>query len=715
MKHLFKNFGKHKIAVLIVFCLLVLQAYFDMTLPGITSKLIDTGIQNRGIEHIVPEKITGSDYNSAAFWMDDEQLQLWSDAYSQTGTADSNEILERTASTDMLDELDNKLLDPIVIAYQVSKMESGATDFEDSGMTMTPGMDYKTLAKDKIKEMKEATGEQTLKAMALAYSGDCMEKAGMDVDQIQKDYMFKRGFIMLAMSIAMIFIATGTSFISSRTGASIGRDLRSGVFSNVMAFSNAEIDKFKSSSLITRATNDIQQVQMVSTMMLRMIMLAPIMGTWGIIKVAETKAHMSFVIITAVIMLVLIIGLIMMIAMPKFKKMQTLVDNVNAVSREILTGLPVIRAFCREKTEEERFDAANTTLMKTQLFVNRVMAVMEPAMMMMLFGTTIAVTWIGSKRIDAGTLQVGALTAFITYSMMIIMSFLMLSMMFVLLPRAGVAADRINEVITTHSSINDAENATVLDNCKGSIEFKDVSFTYPDADEPVISGISFTAKPGETTAFVGSTGSGKSTLIKLIPRFYDVTEGQILIDGKDVREYTLESLRESIGYVPQKGVLFSGTIDSNLRFGAEDASEEEIKRAAEISQSTEFIEDKEDKYDNHIAQGGTNVSGGQKQRLSIGRALAKKAKVLIFDDSFSALDMKTDATLRKELAKYEADSTKLIVAQRVGTILHAEQIVVLDEGHIVGIGTHEELLDNCEVYSEIAKSQLSNMDLEAMA
>ena len=478
-----------------------------------------------------------------------------------------------------------------------------------------------------------------------------------------------------------------------------------------MKFSNAEMDKFSTASLITRTTNDVQQIQMVIVLMLRMVLYAPILGIGGVLKVVKTGAGMGWIIGLAVLIILGIVMLLMVVAMPKFQLMQKLVDAVNLVSREILTGLSVIRAFGREQKEEQRFDEANKNLTKTTLFTNRVMTFMMPMMTFIMYGITVLIVWVASNKIDDGTLQVGAMTAFITYTMQIVMSFLMLTMMSIMLPRAAVAANRIDEVIKTDVTIKDSTTPEKIDTVKGELRFNNVSFKYPGSNENAIEGIDFTAEPGKTTAIIGSTGCGKSTLVNLIPRLYDVTDGSITLDGHDIRNISMKDLRAQLGYVPQKGILFSGDIASNLRFGKENATDEQIQEAAEIAQATEFIESKKARYETPIAQGGTNVSGGQKQRLSIARAIAKNPKIYIFDDSFSALDLKTDAALRKALSSKVSDSTVIIVAQRISTILHAEQILVMDEGKIVGKGTHEELLKNCEVYRQIAKSQLSAKEL----
>ena len=561
---------------------------------------------------------------------------------------------------------------------------------------------------EKMDDMPDAIVEQA----ATAYIKTVYEKLGMDTEQIQNSYILRTGAKMIGLAFLGMLASVMVGLLASRVAARTGRDLRSRVFKKVVGFSNAEFDHFSTASLITRSTNDIQQIQMLVVMLLRMVMYAPIMAAGGIIKVFRTNVDMSWIIGLAVVLILLLVLVLFIVAMPKFKILQNMVDRLNLVTREILTGLSVIRAFSTEKYEEKRFDNANKDLMKTNLFVNRAMTFMMPVMMLVMNGITILIVWNGAHGIDNGNMQVGDMMAFIQYTMQIIMSFLMICMVSIMLPRAAVAADRVDEILASKTAIEDPENPETLPaGSKGEVVFDHVNFRYPGAEEDVLHDIHFTAKPGQTTAIIGSTGSGKSTLVNLIPRFYDVTGGRILIDGTDIREITQHELRDKLGYVPQKGVLFSGTIESNILYGNPDGTKAEMEEAASIAQATEFIEEKRKKYDSPIAQGGTNVSGGQKQRLSIARAIAKKPDVFIFDDSFSALDYKTDVTLRAALKEKTQDSTVIIVAQRISTILHAEQIIVLDEGRIAGIGTHKELLKNCDAYYQIASSQLSEKEL----
>lgn len=761
MGKLFKNLKPYWSSVLLILVLLVVQAFCDLSLPQYTSDIIDTGIQNSGVEHILPEQITAEEFENAQLFMTESEKQKWQNAY------DGEQRKESLSGKD-LDELDSDLLVPVLLNYQMSMMsedsfremlaqqqtdpnaaaqmeqmtveELGAAmgvelqpfqrteeDSDGNSSTVTCvdvrpvfaamqqsgqlNEDTVTQMRSQLEDMLDTMGDSLVQSMGVAYAVQCDKDAGLDIDKIQTSYLWRTGSKMMAMAFAMMAAAICVCYVASRVGAGVGRDLRGKVFSRVMQFSSAEMDQFSTASLITRSTNDIQQVQMVTAIFLRMLLYAPILGIGGVLKVVNTGAGMGWVIVLAVLVILGIVGVLMAIAMPKFQKMQVLVDKVNLVSREILTGLSVIRAFGREKTEEERFDKANRDLTKTNLFVNRVMTFMMPVMMLIMYSLTILIVWVGSHRIDGGSMQVGSMTAFITYAMMIVMSFLMLTMMSVMLPRGSVAAKRIDEVLQTKTSVQETAQPKHLQDSKGVLTFDHVCFRYPHAEENALTDLCFTAKPNQTTAIIGSTGCGKSTLVNLIPRLYDVTAGSITLDGVELRDLPLEELRQQIGFVPQKGVLFSGTIASNLRFGNPDASDAEVQQAAEIAQAMEFIQEKPDRFDSTIAQGGTNVSGGQKQRLTIARAIAKHPKVFVFDDSFSALDLKTDAALRKALGEQVQNSTMIIVAQRISTILHADQILVLEEGKIVGKGTHEELLKNCEVYQQIAKSQLSPSEL----
>ena len=746
MGKLFKNLLPFWTSVLLIILLLIVQAWCDLALPQYTSDIIDTGIQNSGIEHILPQKITADEYNLAAAFMTDSERKDFTDAYK----ADGKDYTLKITDNKKLDKLDNELIVPIMMDYQMSSLPVSSLKTLTKGGEIPDSvlktLKHKTIesenndgevekidcvdvrpvvlmmsgnARDaalaQMRKMTEkeldAMGADTMLSSGIAYAVEMDKLAGVDVGSIQMNYLWSAGFKMLAVALLLTVVGVLAGLLAARVGAGVGKSLRTKVFRKVISFSNAEIDKFSTASLITRSTNDIQQIQFVTVILLRMVLYAPIIGIGGIIKVAGTGAEMAWVIAVAVAAIMVSMLTLVFIAMPKFKRMQTLVDKINLVSREILTGIPVIRAFVREKEEEKRFDEANVELTKTTLFTNRVMTFMLPMMSFLMNIISVLIVWVASGHINDGNMQVGEMTAFITYSMQIIISFLMLTMMSILLPRAVVAAGRIDEVINTESSITDLKTAYDLKTDNGIVEFKNVGFRYPGAQENVLSDISFTAKPGENTAIIGSTGSGKSTLVNLIPRLYDVTEGSITIDGNDIRDLTMKSLRNEIGYVPQKGILFSGTIDSNLRFGNSDATDEEVRKAAEIAQAAEFIESKPEKYNSEIAQGGTNVSGGQKQRLAIARAIAKNPRIYIFDDSFSALDMKTDRELRKELAENVKDSTVIIVAQRISTIMDAGQIIVLDDGRVAGIGTHKELLRTCGAYLEIAKSQLSEKEL----
>ena len=711
MSKIFKNMISYWKSIVIIIALLFVQAWCDLSLPSYTSDIIDVGIQNYGVEHVVPEALTADEFETAELFMTDEEADLWESIYEKDGDIYRLQVTSRSE----LNEIDDTLAVPLIMNYQMSAMEDSAVKEHVAKPT---GADAGTLEKDTLLSMRDSMeetidtmGSSLVKSMGAAYAVSCDKAAGIDVEKIQKSYLVTAGLKMVGMALMIGIVTVLVGFFASRVGAGIGRTLREKVFKQVVGFSNAEMDKFSTASLITRSTNDIQQIQMVSVMLLRMVAYAPILGIGGVLKVVQTGAGMGWIIVLAILVILGYVMVLMAVAMPKFQLMQKLVDNINLVSREILTGLSVIRAFGREKKEEERFDVANKDLTKTMLFTNRVMTFMMPGMMMIMYCITLLIVWVAAKRIDGGYMQVGSMTAFITYTMMIVMAFLMLTMMSIMMPRAGVAAERIDEVVRTKSTITDPKEPAAMEQCEGVIAFHHVNFRYPGATEDVLSDIDFVAEPGKTTAIIGSTGCGKSTLVNLLPRFYDVTGGEITLDGTDIRKYTLQDLREHIGFVPQKGILFSGTIASNLRFGAEDASDEQIREAAEIAQAIEFIDSKQDGYESAIAQGGSNVSGGQKQRLAIARAIAKNPKIYVFDDSFSALDMKTDAALRRALETKTEHTTVIIVAQRISTILHADQILVLDDGKIVGKGTHEELLHNCEVYEQIARSQLSAKEL----
>ena len=716
MWKLFKHLGEHKVSVLLIILLLIGQAYCDLALPSYTSDIVDVGIQQGGIENAVPERMREETFNQISLFLSDEEREEALQAYTL-----AEGVYERnTSDPETIERLDEAFGLPMVILSTIQEAE------QDGESQAALEQFSAAIASGEITdEMIEGIKEQALASMgdmsdsiisqrAVLFVEAEYEALGMDLDQVQMRYLLTTGGKMLGLTLLMVCTAVLSGLLSSRTAAKIGMDLRGKVFSKVISFSNKELNQFSIASLITRSTNDIQQVQMVEVMLLRMVLYAPIIGIGGIIKVAGTRTGLSWIILVAVLLITVVVAVLMMVALPKFKKMQTLVDRLNLVAREILTGISVIRAFDREKYEEERFDTANQNLKKTQLFTNRVMTVMMPAMTLIMNGITVMIIWFGGKGIDAGTMQVGDMMAFITYTMQIVMAFLMITMISVMLPRAGVAADRIQEVLDTECSIHDAPKVRdeELQQVKGELCFEDVSFRYEGACEDALEHISFTARPGETTAIIGSTGCGKSTLIHLIPRFYDVTQGRITVDGIDIREISQNRLRALIGFVPQKGNLFSGTIASNIKFGGDWITDEKMKEAAQIAQATEFIEAKPEGYDSPIAQGGSNVSGGQKQRLSIARAIAKDPKIYLFDDSFSALDYKTDVVLRKALYEKTAEAVVVIVAQRISTILHADQIIVLDEGRIAGIGTHEELLESCEAYQEIARSQLSESELK---
>lgn len=733
MGKLFKFMKPYAATILMIVVFLVLQAYCDLSLPGYTSDIVNVGIQQGGIDTAIPEQISVEDMDRLFLFVSEKNQKTVLDAYERdTDTYESEAyvlkdgILKDEKRTDKIGVILSKPMMLVTVFSSDSEETKEMTDAmfaslpkemlsEDMTVFDVLGMmpeeqraQMVTQIGEKVDEMPETMLEQA----ATIYLKEAYKNLGMDTDKIQTGYMLRTGGKMLALAAVGMIVSMIVGFLASKVGASTGRDLRGKVFRKVVEFSNGEFDKFSTASLITRSTNDIQQIQMLTVMILRMVLYAPIMGMGGVFKVFHTNVSMSWIIGLAVVLIAMVVMVLFVVAMPKFKILQNLVDRLNLVTREILTGLPVIRAFSTEKHEEERFDQANKDLTKTNLFVNRAMTFMMPTMMLIMNAISILIVWVGANGINDGQMQVGDMMAFIQYTMQIIMAFLMICMISIMLPRAAVSATRVDEVLTSTTLINDPKQPKHLKEGKGMVEFNHVSFRYPGAEEDVLHDISFTAKPGETTAIIGSTGSGKSTMVNLIPRFYDVTEGKITIDGEDIRNVTQHELRDQLGYVPQKGVLFSGTIASNILYGNPDGSEETMMEAAKVAQAAEFIEEKSKCYDSRISQGGGNVSGGQKQRLSIARAIAKDPKIFIFDDSFSALDYKTDVTLRKALKEHTVNSTVIIVAQRISTILHADQIIVLDEGKVAGIGTHKELLKNCDVYYQIAASQLSEKELE---
>ncbi len=746
MKNIIRNLKKYWYFVILILALLIVQAYCDLSLPDYTSKLIDVGISNSGIEHVVPEYLAESGYMEVQLFMTEEEKKDWQDAYSYDEgngyyrlnsleaeewesldaefsnviaivymmTSQQDSELEGVDMTSMdFSHMDPSAMDPSQMSpeqlEQLQKVQETLADMGVDIQSETLMLDIRKVFEEKLASL----GDSIIANMAKYFAKDQYTLCGIDLEKMQKDYLWKTGGKMLAMALVMALVAILAGFFSSRTAAGVGRDLRSKVFQKVIGFSNAELDRFSTSSLITRSTNDVQQIQMVTVILLRIVLYAPILAIGGIINIRNYNSGMNWIIVLAVALVACLIAFLIIVAMPKFKIMQTLVDHVNLVAREILTGIPVIRAFGREKKEEERFDEANQSLTKVMLFTNRTMAFMMPALMLIMNGVSALIIWVASNKIDQGVIEVGAMTAFITYAMIIIMGFLMLTVISIMLPRAAAAADRIQEVLDTEITITDKQDAVTSVSQDATVRFDHVNFKYPDGEENALTDIDFTAKPGKTTAIIGSTGCGKSTLVKLIPRFFDVTDGSISVGGTDIRDLSLETLRSKIGYVPQKAILFSGDIRSNIAYGAPDATMQDIEEAAAIAQATEFIEEKEDTYNSAISQGGTNVSGGQKQRLSIARAIARHPKVYIFDDSFSALDFKTDTKLRAALSEKTKDSTVIIVAQRVSTILNADQIIVLEDGKMIGKGTHKELVANCEEYKQIAQSQLSEAEFLA--
>ena len=753
MTKIFKQLARHWAVCLVVFALLFVQAYCDLALPDYTSKIVDTGIQQGGIESPLPQTVRQSTLDALSLLMSEEDAQKLQNAYQYYLQDDGVLQLRSDLTEDERTALEDAVTTPDIVLYMaatqaantpagqsnmgmtgLAETPSAAADADTETVTPTaadldtvcsqfaamsqmPGFDRSMLQKqlDGAMSQLDSTLLENLKSQSLLLVQLEYEAQGVAQD-VQMGYLFRVGGQMLALTLLMVAVAVAVGFLASRVSAAIGRDLRRETFSSVIGFSNAEIENFSTASLITRTTNDIQQVQFVCVILLRMVAYAPILGIGGVLHVVGSSSGLSWIVVLDVALLLLLLIFLMSVAMPKFKVMQQLVDRLNLVSREILTGIMPVRAFSREKFEEQRFDKANRELMGTQLFTNRAMVAMMPFMTLIMNGTSLLIVWFGGKAMDAGTMQVGEMIAFITYTMQIVMSFLMLAMVAVMLPRAGVAADRIDEVIRTKATIRDPDEAAAKaaqahTDWQGVVQFEDVSFRYPGADSDALEHISFTAKPGETTAIIGSTGCGKSTLLNLIPRFYDVTGGKVTVDGIDVRKMPQAQLHDLLGYVPQKGVLFSGTIDSNLKFGGEDITDAQVHKAAAIAQATDFIEAKPEGYQSPIAQGGSNVSGGQKQRLSIARAIAKNPKVYLFDDSFSALDYKTDVTLRRALKAQTDNATVIIVAQRISTVLHANQILVLDEGRLVGKGTHAQLMVSCPEYQEIARSQLSQKEL----
>ena len=737
MGKIFKQLARHWAACLAVVALLFVQAYCDLSLPDYTSRIVDTGIQQGGIESPLPETVRQSTLDALSLLMGEEDADALQNAYGYY-LQDNGVLKLRSDLTDAeRTALEEAVTTPDIVLYMAAAQNANAPAGDEAeamtaaptaedldavcgqfaAMAQMPGFS-REMIQQQLASAMEQVDETTLSSMAsqatLLVSLE-YEAQGVSHD-VQMAYLFRVGGQMLALTLLMVVVAILVGLIASRVSASIGRELRRETFSSVIHFSNAEIENFSTASLITRTTNDIQQVQFTCVILLRMVAYAPILGIGGVMHVTQGNTGLAWIIVLDVAALLLLITVLMSIAMPKFKIMQTLVDKLNLVSREILTGVMPVRAFSRESFEEKRFDAASRELMGTQLFTNRAMVAMMPFMTLIMNGTSLLIVWFGGKAMDAGNMQVGEMIAFITYTMQIVMSFLMLAMVAVMLPRAGVAADRIDEVCRTKASIHDPDAATAKPALEkkdwdGVVRFEDVSFRFPGADSDALEHISFTANPGETTAIIGSTGCGKSSLLNLIPRFYDVTGGRVTIDGIDVREMPQEQLHSLLGYVPQKGILFSGTIESNLKFGGAQITDAGMKKAASIAQATEFIDAKPEGYASPIAQGGSNVSGGQKQRLSIARAIAKDPKIYLFDDSFSALDYKTDVTLRRALKEETDNATVIIVAQRISTVLHANQILVLDDGRLVGKGTHTQLMATCPEYQEIARSQLSQKEL----
>ncbi len=718
MLKLAKYIKKYAGIIAVIVVLLFIQASCDVSLPEYTSNIVNVGIQQSGIEDAAADTIREETMDQLFLLMPQEDQEVIQQYYTLDGDVWSRNKTDK----DTKEELSRILAKPMLMLYSLTQ-EGAQSETMQSQIQIPEGVDVMQMLSSMTQEQRDqllaepyerldAMPESIVTQSSIAFVRQEYEAQGIDMESFQMQYLVRSGAVMLGYAVVIMAAAVSVTFLSCRVASSLSRDLRKQVFEKVVSFSSAEFNQFSTASLITRSTNDIQQVQLLMTMLFRIVLYAPIMGIGGIIKVLKTNAGMTWVIALAVILIMGVVLVLFSVAMPRFKILQKLVDRLNLVTREIIQGVPVIRAFSTQKREEERFEEANKRLMKTNLFVNRCMTFMMPAMMFIMNGITVLIVWRGTYGIDAGNMQVGDLMAFIQYTMMIIMAFLMLTMISIMLPRASVSAARISEILDTEPVLKEVENSKKEEPEKrGVVEFRHVSFAYPGADENTLTDIDFTAKPGQTTAIIGSTGCGKSTLVNLIPRFYDVTQGEILVNGVNVKDWTLHDLHDRLGYVPQKGVLFSGTIRSNILYGLENGTQEEMEKAAKIAQAYDFISEKPQQFDSPIAQGGTNVSGGQKQRLSIARAIAKKPEIYIFDDSFSALDYKTDVILRSALKKETSEATTIIVAQRISTILHADQIIVLDEGKIAGIGTHEELLKNCETYYQIASSQLSKEEL----
>ena len=727
MLKILKNLKQSWLSVVIIILLLCIQASVDLELPNYTSKIVNEGIQSGGIEDAVPNIITYKDMETILFFSEDDEKILENYSLENDNTYNIKSIKKTER-----EELSDLLIKPIIISQTIQNEETASkikeqilANVPDEQKVMFENLTLleimEKMPQEQVKQMLNESTKQIdemqdsiKKQAAIGYVKTIYQKAGVDTDELQMKYIFITGLKMLGLALISMSSAVVIMFLSNRVGAKLSRTLREKVFNKVLSFSNKELREFSTASLITRSTNDIQQIQQLMAMLFRTVVYAPIIGIGGIVKVlTQSNTSMAWIIGVAVISILMLVSVLFIIAMPKFKKLQDLTDKLNEVSREILTGKSVIRAFNTEEKEEKRFDNANVDLTKSNIFVNRTMSIMMPMLMFIMNGISILIIWVGGHNVDQGIMQVGDMLAFIQYTMQIVMSFLMISMISVMLPRASVSANRIMKVLETEPDIKDKETTKKLDSSKkGLVQFKNVSFRYPDADTELLEDINFTAESGKTTAIIGSTGSGKSTIVNLIPRFYDVTGGELLVDGVNVKDLSQKELRDVIGFIPQKGILFSGTIESNIKYSNPNMSDQKMQEAAEIAQAIEFIDGKEDKYKSEIAQGGSNVSGGQKQRLSIARAIAKDPEIFVFDDSFSALDFKTDAALREALAKRTQNKTCIIVAQRISTILNADKIVVLDDGKIVGQGTHKELIKNNEIYRQIALSQLSEEELD---